>query len=266
MCKKQDFTITSLQPLSSSVVSFYNGNVIPHDEVLRLRRAKRVRFEDGEDASQGTLSNKRRIIEYLPLCSELEQEEKVARWLQVEDKIRINQDANSDAQICRRDDNRLLLRGQACMTFSEIYATVHSLCLQSVTQESDSVLETITDDVLMHLTVRGARGLEDRTVPRKALERRVLRQHSIAAVLAAQQKYQGNADKIREVSMAFTLPSRKFSEILGMVDATAAMIEYRSMALSLPSLEEIQQSKINNSAENCTVYEIQSNEITAVSA
>lgn len=198
---------------------------------FQLRSSKkRVRFEETGSAPE---TKRHRVIEFRPLCAEIPADEKRIRWLQDEDKVALRKLANSEAQACRMEDNRKILRGQSSLALSEIYSTVHSLCVQANLSESEDIFTLISPEVVSVFAMSDGRGLEDRIIPRTALERRELRIQSIRAVLLAQSKG-ADEEQLCRVAMAFTSPARKFAEALGVADATAAMLEYSQDSVPPP--------------------------------
>jgi hypothetical protein len=198
------------------------------------RSRKRVRFEPSKtEASQV----KEQILHHGPSCSELSEEEKKERWIQQAEWGEIRRSANAEAQDCRREDTEKVLRGEPHLAFSELYSKVYAICHLENVDKTKDIVELISTEMLMLMAQSQARGLEDRKVPQIAFQRRVLRKQVICLVLHIQLAMGSEPERIREVSEILTNPSRKFAEVLGVTDATAAMLEY-STSLDLSSKEQ----------------------------
>jgi hypothetical protein len=187
------------------------------------RSRKRVRFEPSKtEASQV----KEQVLHHGPSCSELSAEEKEERWIQQAEWGEIRRSANADAQDCRREDTKKVLRGEPHLAFSELYSKVYAVCHLENVDKTEDIVQLISTEMLMLMAQSQARGLEDRKVPQIAYQRRVLRKQVIRLVLHIQLAMGSEPETIREVSEILTNPSRKFAEVLGVTDATAAMLEY----------------------------------------
>jgi len=242
--------------------------------------------------------------------SDMDEKEKSNMWLRQDDWEEIRKSANVDAQLLRRHDNRMVLRGLSHYSFRETYSNVYAVCnmllLGSEDDEHDhqgdasTTTTIVSPEILTFMAAEGicgtaasaslatgvgaggigsnssstssssngtaedtsdaaiattsGRGLEDRTAPRVAVERRLLRARQIKATLQVsaqlrkeekeqQQKLLSNyptgqapqvaadaEEKIARVARAISRPSRKFAETLGLVDATAAIMVYTSAA------------------------------------
>lgn len=190
---------------------------------------KRVRFTDHDEDETGEGregSCKRRVLEFLPLSSEISPEEKKARWLQREDRNEIRKFAHEHAQEWRLSDAKKIASGQGHLTFSETYANLYGVChLIEDFENENAVFDVLTPEVVSHMATSNTRGLEDRTVPRVALQRRLSRRLIVRTVLSMHGRNVEPND-MQEAVRSMTLPSRRFAEVLGVADATAAMIEY----------------------------------------
>ena len=237
-----------------------------------LKRRKRVHFDvsiDDDKVSSSSSNDclsatsplttdrpvKRRVVEWLPLCNELPEEEKNQRWIQQDEHTSIRARMSEQAALSRRKDAAAVQAGQPELSFSETYAQVVGLCHHSTadddTKSEDSscstensmvapVATTTTTslqqqglpDLLASMAVgRFAenRGLEDRTVPLMALERRFARAKTIRAVVECQHHTlltNSQDSSVADLARALSEPSRKLAECLAVVDATAAMMEY----------------------------------------
>jgi hypothetical protein len=210
---------------------------------------KRVRFEPSKtEASQV----KEQVLHHGPSCSELSAEEKAERWIQPAEWEEIRWSARAEAQDCRREDTEKVLRGEPHLAFSELYSKVYAVCHLENVDKTKDIVQLISTEMLM-LAQSQARGLEDRKVPQIALRRRVLRKQVIRLVLHIQLAIGSEPERIREVSETLTNPSRKFAEVLGVTDATAAMLEY-STSLDLSSDETSEEGR-DSQEDDESVYE-----------
>lgn len=214
---------------------------------------KRVRFveedEAGEAAAQDQVqpppANKRArtsLIGHVPRASEMSEAEKSHLWVRPQDREVIRQDANLEAQKCRKCDNKMILRGQSHFCFRETYANVYAVCNLS-TQENQDVCTVVSPEILAFMaTAHSGRGLEDRTAPRVAVERRLLRYQVIKSTIQLYHQLlkdklttgglvessltEADDERVAHVARTLSRPSRKFGEALGLVDATAAIMIY----------------------------------------
>lgn len=187
------------------------------------RSRKRVRFEPSKtEASQV----KEQVLDHVPSCSELSAEEKAERWIQPAEWVEIRRAASEEALECRREDHERLLRGESHLAFSAMYAKVYEVCHLESTDGTKDVVQLISTELLMLMARSQSRGLEDRKVPQIALQRRFSRKQVIHLVLQIQIALGNEPERLREASEALSNPSRKFAEVLGVTDATAAMLEY----------------------------------------
>jgi hypothetical protein len=210
------------------------------------RSRKRVRFEPSKtEASQV----QEQVIHHGPSSSELSVEEKAERWIQQAEWGEIRRSANTEAQDCRREDTQKVLRGEPHLAFSELYSKVYAICQLVNVDKTKDIVQLISTEMLMLMAQSQARGLEDRKVPQMALQRRVLRKQVIRLVLQLQLAIGGEPERIREVSEILTNSSRKFAEVLGVTDATAAMLEY-STSLDLSSEESSQEGQDSKEGES----------------
>jgi hypothetical protein len=196
------------------------------------RSRKRVRFEPNKTEASEI---KEQVLHHGLACSELSAEEKAERWIQPAEWEEIRWSARVEAQDCRREDTQKVLRGEPHLAFSEVYSKIYAVCHLENVDKTKDILQLISTEMLV-LAQSEARGLEDRKVPQIALRRRVLRKQVIRLVLHIQLAMGSEPERIREVSETLTNPSRKFAEVLGLTDATAAMLEY-SASLDLSSDE-----------------------------
>jgi hypothetical protein len=204
------------------------------------RSRKRVRFEASKtEASQV----KEQVLHHGPSCSELSAEEKEERWIQQAEWGEIRRSANAEAQDCRREDTKKVLRGEAHLAFSQLYSKVYAVCHLENDDKTKDIVQLISTEILMLLSQSEARGLEDRKVPQIAFQRRVLRKQVIRLVLHIQLAMGSEPERIREVSEILTNPSRKFAEILGITDATAAMLEHWSSEESSPEGQDSEEDE-----------------------
>jgi hypothetical protein len=187
------------------------------------RSRKRVRFEPSKTEASEV---KEQGLHHGSSSSELSAEEKEERWIQQAEWGEIRRSANEEAQDCRREDTKKVLRGEAHLAFSELYSKVYAVCHLENDDKTKDIAQLISTEMLMLLAQSQARGLEDRKVPQIAFQRRVLRKQVIRLVLHIQLAMGSEPERIREVSEILTNPSRKFAEVLGVTDATAAMLEY----------------------------------------
>lgn len=242
-------------------------------------KRKRVRFvesdqdEEGGDGGddqqpqQGAAPPTKRVrtsvVSYVPRASDMLESEKAALWIRPEDREEIRAAANEEALLCRKADNKMILRGQSHFCFRETYSNVYAVCNLTADEDQDACT-IVSPEILAFMATGGiagaagsnsggGRGLEDRTAPRVAVERRLLRAQQIRATLQAaaaarseskMDKFENNNDndeRIARVARSISRPSRKFAETLGLVDATAAIMVYTenaSQATTTPSQQQ----------------------------
>jgi hypothetical protein len=185
--------------------------------------AKRVRFTENEPC----------VISHLPLCREIPEKEKLLTWYAQSEKESLRQEANADASCARKLDARLLLSGKGHLAFGETYQQVYRICNLYVAPDDD-VVDVVSPEILTFLAMNQARGLEDRTAPRVAIERRLIRAQSIKLIV------QNQVSKGTDVSLLAQQMSSaacKFAQALGVVDATAAMLVYTETEMATDEIE-----------------------------
>jgi hypothetical protein len=182
---------------------------------------KRVRFDDEAECSR---SLKRRSLDIVPASSEWSEAEKSRVWFSDSESKRLREESNNDAHEFRRSDNKMILLGQPHFCFRETYANIFAVCNLNV-GEDDDMCSFVSPEIVTFMAINEARGLEDRTAPRVAVERRLLRVQQVKLVLQAQSASK-DPESVRNVARAMSRPSRKLAEALGIIDATAAMMYY----------------------------------------
>lgn len=210
------------------------------------RNRKRVRFEPSKTEASKV---QEQVLYHGPPSSELSAEEKEQRWIQQAEWGEIRRSANAEAQDCRREDTKKVLRGEPHLTFSELYSKVYAACHLENGDKTKDIVQLISTEMLMSMAQSQARGLEDRKVPQIAFQRRVLRKQVIRLVLHIQLAMGSEPERIREVSEILTNPSRKFAEVIGVTDATAALLEY-SASLELSSEQSSQDGQDSEEDES----------------
>ncbi|EEC49831.1 predicted protein [Phaeodactylum tricornutum CCAP 1055/1] len=228
-----------------------NKDQVPSHSDVFAGRKRKLRFDDHTAEGWCDRNSKRRAFESSPLSVNLTEEEKESRWITAGEKECIRQNANAEAQECRIQDNRLRLGGQVQFASSTIYSSVYNIVQNANLKDSDDVFSVLNPELLTFLAFSETRGLEDRTVPHLALERRLIRNDAIRQVLQAQQACKGDTDLIGKVAAFCSRPARKFAEALGVADATAAMMEYHSNNRILT--KPVKEKSCNTEAD-CTSF------------
>ena len=154
----------------------------------------------------------------------LTEDEKSALWFRGAERAEIHRRLSREAHESRICDNKMILLGQPHFCFRDTYANVFAACHLIVGHDDDDMCSIVSPEIFTFMATNDARGLEDRTAPRVALERRLLRARQTQLVLQAQRV--NDAEGVRNVSRALSRPSRKLAEALGIIDATAAMMTY----------------------------------------
>jgi hypothetical protein len=156
-------------------------------------------------------------------------------WWQDSEKEESRAAASHEAAVCRAEDQMLAQQGQGHFAFSETYTNLYHCCHvtsnDGAKADDFALEEAVSPEVisLLALTSPTARGLEDRVVPRIAIQRRLVRQHIIRTVCQISKKVQthtGSAAAVSQVCQNLTLPARKFAHILALADVSAAVQEY----------------------------------------
>jgi hypothetical protein len=184
------------------------------DSASPSRSCKRVRFEEDTDRRV-----KRRVLEYLPLSSELPNCLKKELWLCREQSRAIRREAKAQASMIRKFDDLMLLQGLPHFSFANTYANVYTVCINHLSEES------LTPEVLTFMaSTDGSRGLEYQICPQVALQRYISRSQAIKLIVEIQTKLKSDPEAVRLVCETMSAPSKRFAEALGFVDATAAAI------------------------------------------
>jgi len=241
------------------------------------------------DSSSSKSACKEELIGYVKGSGQLTEHEKTLLWAGPLERARYRQEASDDAHECRKRDNKMILSGQSHFCFRETYSNVYTVC-NFIGEDGEvrhqDVCETVTPEVITFLAAccSEGRGIEDRTAPRVAVERRLLRSQMIKLTLQAQEregysslssssdsdgsKSSGSrqsrendsrrrpeedddvSERVGRVARALSRPSRKFGEALGLVDATAAIMVYTEDGCvgAAPAVEHRQECKQDNSA------------------
>lgn len=222
------YTSSSIPPLHH-----HHQQQYPPTIATTRPRRKRVRFETEDVESTAGVADpveqssrdatdppvKKRVIQLLPLSSELSPEEKGERWILSHEWKGIHRAIKEE------------LKGQPSLpAAAQTFVHVYSLCQENsiLIDESHSVDGYIPDvmPILPLLATSGSdvRGLEDVVVPRLGIQRRLARVSAIRAVIHAQRHSQ--PDSLRTISRVMSNSARQLGQVLAVADATAAMLEY----------------------------------------
>ena len=184
---------------------------------------KRVRFAAEDMDEQLSLDQerppKRRIIDLVPLSTELSEREKRDRWIQPGEWGGIRQSILEQTAQFQQDG----LTKSVAHTYVQLYA----LCqVQWMAERRDNIPGTLLPSISsMATTCSDVRGLEDRLVPWLGIRRRVERIKIIRAVIKAQQQ-KASCQDVASLSQLLTEPARQMGQAVAVADATAAILEY----------------------------------------
>jgi hypothetical protein len=153
---------------------------------------------------------------------ELDESVKKRLWVRPKEHEEMRQQVYLDAKVARKLDQKLLLRGEP-VNLSGVYSHLHNYVYRA--PAGQKVFDIVPPRLLIMLARSKTRGLEDRTSPIVAIERRILRAAIIRRVLAAQQSPEQG--KIASIAHKLSRPACDFARAFGVVDATAAMMIYR---------------------------------------
>jgi hypothetical protein len=194
--------------------------------VERRAGRKRLRFEAEDDGGSeaSTETNFKRckvmVMETVSRSSEWTTKEKNMRWMSEEDKIR------------QRDENAVEARRYRT-SYAQVYWTLHEACASNC-----HVAPEVTALLSIHCVGSAQstpRGLEDRIIPLKALQRRLQRRQVVRTIVQASKTKSCTSEQVGDLSRALTSSAVQLGRVLATADAAVAAMEYAA------SLNEPQQ-------------------------
>ena len=170
---------------------------------------------------------KRRVIDLLPLCSELSEQEKQERWIRPEEWQHLRRSV--------KDQTLGMLQDIWAVSFARHFAELYVACQAPEDPEDDATAASVSGTALVPLAstmaMSSARGLEDRMIPWLAVKRRVDRAKIIQRVVQEQKDA-----AIGTISRTLTTSARRMGQVLAMADATAVFLEQSNNLASSSSV------------------------------